>query len=123
METWDLWYPDAAAAGLPFARGRMDRHDVIWVHAAPQRLTVEVRDDAGHRLARGERLAREGSYLPMTLLRREGESIVREDRWPQDDDAGTPVLLPGGETGILKEWWNAADGNEWRWSVEFYNRR
>ena len=28
METWDLWYPGAAATGLPFARGRLDPTDV-----------------------------------------------------------------------------------------------
>jgi hypothetical protein len=32
------------------------------------------------------------------------------------------VLLPGGEAGILKSWWNADDRKEWRWDVEFYNQ-
>jgi hypothetical protein len=30
-------------------------------------------------------------------------------------------MLPGGEVGILKSWWNAPDHKEWRWQVEFYN--
>ena len=34
-----------------------------------------------------------------------------------------PVLLPGGEVGILLSWWNAAGESEWRWQVEFYNQR
>ena len=34
-QVWDLWYPDAAAQGLPFARGRLDSTDVLLVHAAP----------------------------------------------------------------------------------------
>jgi hypothetical protein len=25
------------------------------------------------------------------------------------------------EAGTLLEWWNAADGSEWRWKIEFYN--
>jgi hypothetical protein len=33
------------------------------------------------------------------------------------------VVLPGGEVGILLAWWNAEDGSEWRWQVEFYNQR
>ena len=34
-----------------------------------------------------------------------------------------PVLLPGGEVGVLLSWRNAADESEWRWQVEFYNQR
>ena len=34
---------------------------------------------------------------------------------------GALVILPGGEVGTLVAWWNAADGSEWRWRVEFYN--
>ncbi len=39
------------------------------------------------------------------------------------DDLGALVMLPGGDVGTLIEWWNAGDGREWRWRVEFYNRR
>lgn len=124
IEQWELWYPGAAATGLHFARARMDAHDVVLVHAAPDTLSVDVRDDAGGLLARGERLERDGRYFPMTRLRREASGgIRREDGWPGGEDIGRPVILPGGEAGILKEWWNAADGSEWRWTVEFYNRR
>jgi hypothetical protein len=49
--------------------------------------------------------------------------ISREDRWPTADDLGALVILPGGEVGTLIEWWNAADGSEWRWRLELYNRR
>ena len=35
---------------------------------------------------------------------------------------GMPVILPGGEVGILKAWWNDDIGQEWRWSVEFATR-
>jgi hypothetical protein len=33
------------------------------------------------------------------------------------------VLLPGGEVGILKQWWNAEDESAWRWQVEFSNHK
>lgn len=59
----------------------------------------------------------------MTRLVREGTRIRREDGWPGDGDVGRVVLLPGGEAGRLLSWWNADDGSEWRWQVEFYNRR
>ncbi|HXK33550.1 MAG TPA: hypothetical protein VNM91_06030 [Dehalococcoidia bacterium] len=123
METWDLWYPGGGADGLPFARARIDPADVVLVHAAPRRLRVEVRDDAGNRLAFGDDLRREGDDVPVTRLVRVGGRIRREDGWPRDDDVGRAVLLPGGEAGRLLSWWNAADGSEWRWQVEFYNRR
>ena len=122
MQVWDLWFPEAAAQGLPFARGRMDATDVLLVHAAPETLNVEVRDDAGALLARGEGLRRTAD-TPILRLTRAGETITREDIWPTEGDIGQPVLLPGGETGILKAWWNAPDQQEWRWQVEFYNHR
>ncbi|MEO6397539.1 MAG: hypothetical protein ABIP13_03630 [Tepidiformaceae bacterium] len=40
------------------------------------------------------------------------------DRGPDETDVGALVLLPGGEVAVLLAWWNAADGNEWRWQVE-----
>ena len=122
METWDLWYPNAAAAGLSFGRGRMEHADIVLVHAAPDSLRVEVRSDDGQLLALGDQLRRAGRCYPMTWLRREGAHVVREDGWPRTEDIGRPVLLAGGEVGILKEWWNSEDGCEWRWAVEFYNR-
>ena len=39
-EEWNLWYPKAAATGLPFARGRVAGTDVLLVHAAPPVLTI-----------------------------------------------------------------------------------
>lgn len=57
----------------------------------------------------------------MCLLRRREAKIEREDLWPTGDHYGLPVLLPGGEVGILQSWWHASDEKEWRWQVEFYN--
>jgi len=121
-QIWDLWYPGAAAQGLPFARGRLAVTDVLLVHAAPETLDVSVRGDDGQVLAQGRGLARTAERPIARLLVRNGQ-IEREDLWPTDDDIGRPVILPGGEVGILMSWWNAADGSEWRWQVEFYNHR
>ncbi len=69
MQTWELWYPEAAANGLLVARGRLDPTDVLWVHAAPPTLAVTVRDGDDRPVARGEGLTRAGEQLPMTRLR------------------------------------------------------
>ena len=122
IEIWDLWYPNAAAQGLPFARGRLDATDVLLVHAAPDTLDVEVRTDDGILLARGRNLRRTADR-PLARLSRAGDRVERLDLWPEEIDLGRPVILPGGEVGILKSWWNAEDGSEWRWRVEFYNHR
>jgi hypothetical protein len=34
LELWDLWYPSAAATGMPFARSRIDHTDTVYVHSA-----------------------------------------------------------------------------------------
>jgi hypothetical protein len=123
MHTWEVWYPDAAATGLLLARGRLDPTEVLWLHAAPPTLAVTVRDGEDRPIARGEELAREGPRLPMTRLWTEGSRVRREDRWPNEGDLGSRVMLPGGEVGTLTAWWHADDGSEWRWSVEFYNHQ
>ena len=122
LEIWDIWYPNAAAQGLSFARGRLNRTDVLLVHAAPDILRVEVRDDDGRRLAFADGLPRTANR-PIARLTRAGSTIERVDLWPEEQDIGRPVILPGGEVGILKAWWNAADGSEWRWTIELYNAR
>jgi hypothetical protein len=122
VQIWDLWYPHAAAQGLSFARGRLDATDVLIVHAAPAVLDIDVRGDDGRLLARGRKLARTADCPMARLTVRDGQ-IAREDLWPTVEDLGRPVILPGGEVGILQEWWNAEDGSAWRWQVEFYNHR
>jgi hypothetical protein len=122
QQTWDLWFPHAAATGLPFARGRLDATDVLLVHAAPEALDVAVRNDEGLLLAQGRELVRTAER-PMARLTMRGRRIERLDLWPEAEDIGRPVILPGGEVGILLDWWNAPDGSEWRWRVEFYNHR
>jgi hypothetical protein len=121
-QLWDLWYPHAAAQGLPFARGRLDATEVLLVHAAPDALDVAVRDDRGNLLAQGKGLARTADR-PMARLKVEQQTVSREDLWPEPADIGRPVILPGGEVGILIAWWNATDGSAWRWQIELYNHR
>jgi hypothetical protein len=122
QHTWDLWYPNAAARGLPFARGRLDAVEILLVHAAPEVLDVDVRRDVGSVVARGRGLTRTADR-PMARLTITDDAISRIDLWPGAEDNGRPVILPGGEVGILLAWWNAEDGSEWRWRVEFYNHR
>ena len=121
-QVWDLWVPDVAAQGISFARGRLDATDVLLVHAAGAALNVEVRDDGGTVLARGTNLTRTAN-TPMARLRRTGETMTREDIWPTEAEYGRPVIVAGGEVGILRAWWNAPDESEWRWSLELYNHR
>ncbi len=52
FRVWDLWYPHSASTGLSFARARLDATDQVLVHAAPDSLSVTVRDDRGDGLAR-----------------------------------------------------------------------
>ncbi len=124
LQVWDLWYPKAAATGMSFARGRLDPTDVLYVHAAPDSINVEVRMGDGTFVARGENLKRTLShYSPITKLTCKGSQIEREDLWPTENDLNKPVILPGGEVGIMKAWWHASDYSEWRWQVEFYNHK
>ncbi len=122
LQIWDLWYPQAGATGVAFARGRLDATKVLLVHAPPPMLTLEVRSEGGERLAYSQDLAQTADR-PIARLTLQGAQITREDLWPTQRDIGQLVILPGGEVGKLMSWWNAEDGSEWRWQVEFYNHR
>jgi hypothetical protein len=120
LEYWEVWYPAAAATGLHIARGLLDTTDNLLLHAAPDVITVEVKNQDGVRLAYGKDLRRTETS-PMCRLQRKDTAVSRQDFWPSAEDIGSIVLLPGGEAGVLKEWWQANDKKEWRWQVEFYN--
>ncbi|HXH22591.1 MAG TPA: hypothetical protein VNN10_11210, partial [Dehalococcoidia bacterium] len=106
LEFWEIWYPRATATGMLVGRGMLDPTDVLLAHAVPDIITVEVSSRDGRRLAYGRQLART-LESPMCRLTRQGDRITREDIWPTEADYGRPVLLPGGEVGILLSWWNA----------------
>jgi hypothetical protein len=122
IELWDLWFPDAAAQGLPFARGRLQATEVLLAHAAPANLRVDVVNDAGTLLARGTNLRRTAE-TPITQLNRRNGRIERVDIWPSEREIGLPVIMAGGEVGILTAWWNDPDRQMWRWSIELFNRK
>lgn len=122
-EDWELWYPQAAATGLLFARGRVGAgFDTLLVHAAPKLLTAVVRAEDGRALAEGADMAATAD-TPIARLTRRGGTIEREDIWPGQAEIGLPVLLAGGEAGILTQWWHTDGHDEWRWQIELYNHR
>lgn len=122
LATWDLWIPDVASRGISFARAVMESADTVIVHSAPTLLRVEVRDAKGAQVAFGDNLKRTGDS-PMTKLTITGDRVTREDFWPGVEDNELPVILPGGDVGILKSWSHAPDHSSWRWTLELSNHR
>lgn len=121
-QVWEIRSPDGGSMGLEFSRSRIAATDRVIVHAAPGRMNVEVSDESGAVIARGEKL-KSKEHTPMARLTIEGDAVRREQVWPGEDDIGLPVILPGGEVGILTAWWNAEDHSAWRWTIELSNQR
>jgi hypothetical protein len=119
--TWNVRSNDGAMNGLEFARcttaGGFGR---VLIHAAPGKAKVEVIDGDDRVVARAD-LERAGEYSPMTLVELDGAALRRSEVWPTEQMYGLPVLLSGGEVGILQEWQHSDDRSWWRWSVEFSN--
>lgn len=119
--TWTIRTRDGGMNGLEFAKattaGGFER---VLIHAAPAQASVEVRSNAGEVVANGE-IDRDGDYSPMTLLELTGGKLRRQEIWPGDEHLGLPVLLAGGEVGLLRRWEHAEDRSWWRWQVEFAN--
>lgn len=119
--TWDIRSSDGGMNGLEFARattaGGFER---VLVHAAPGSMAVTITDSADRVVARAD-LHRNGDYSPMTLLERDGSALSRREVWPSEELYGLPVLLAGGEVGVLRSWEHAVDRSWWRWTVEFAN--
>lgn len=121
--TWSLRSADGGMNGLEFARATTAGDlTTVFVHAAPRALEVEVRADDGTTVARGT-ADRDGPYTPMTLVTLDGGGVRRAEVWPGDEHLGLPVVLAGGEVGILLRWEHADDRSWWRWSVEFSNHK
>jgi hypothetical protein len=120
--TWELRNPDGGMLGIEFARGVSAAADVMLAHSLPERVDVVVRDDDDRIVAKGEGLTGD-EPTPMARLSLRSGAVVRESVWPAEADIGRLVILPGGEIGTLVSWWNADDGTEWRWQVEFHNKR
>jgi hypothetical protein len=118
---WELRNPDGGMNGLEFARALMADHVTVLAHALPERVDVEVRDADGRRVAVGEGLNDPSTSAPMAVLSIDGGGVTRRNLWPDDQHLGLPVILPGGEVGILLEWRHAEDRSAWRWRVEFAN--
>ena len=118
---WDIRSRDGAMNGLEFARcTTAGGFTTVLIHAAPARMSVEIRTENGELVTRGD-VDRDGEYSPMTLLARDGEVLERAEIWPSAEHHGLPVLLSGGEVGLLEAWQHADDRTWWRWSVEFSN--
>lgn len=119
--TWNVRSNDGAMNGLEFARcttaGGLDR---VLIHAAPSQAAIEIIDGDDRVVARAN-LDRSGEYRPMTLVERNGSRLRRSEVWPAEEHYGLPVLLSGGEAGILQAWQHAEDHSWWRWSLEFSN--
>src|ERR1700722_607975 len=119
--TWNIRSNDGAVTGLEFARcttaGGFSR---ALIHAAPSKAKIEIIDGDDQLVARAD-LERSGEYSPMSLVVIERRALRRSEVWQTEDFYGLPVLLAGGEVGILQRWQHAEDHSWWRWSVEFSN--
>lgn len=122
VRVWQIRSTEGGSTGLEFANARMEAADVVIAHALPGEVRIEVRDAEGTVVARGKRLGAK-ERTPMARLTVDGTAVRREQIWPSDADLGLPVILPGGEVGILTAWWNAEDHSSWRWSIELSNHR
>ena len=118
--TIHVWTIRPAGDDVVFARGQMAAATRVLGHSLPDAIDVEVREKDGSLVAAAAGLRGE-EQTPMAVLEIEGDAVRRTQMWPSDDDLGTPVILPGGEVGILTAWRHAADHSEWRWSIELHN--
>jgi hypothetical protein len=121
--TWELRSRDGGMNGLEFARcTTASGFSRVLVHAAPAQLGLTVVADDDTVVLRAD-ADRDGAYSPITLLELDGDRVRRTEVWPGPELYGLPVLLPGGEVGVLTAWEHADDHSWWRWSVEFSNHR
>lgn len=118
--TIHVWEIRSSDDGSIFARGQMTATRVVLAHSLPSTIDLEVREKDGPLVASAAGLLGE-EETPMALLEIDGDAVGRRQMWPTESDLGTPVILPGGEVGILTAWWHAPDHSQWRWSIELHN--
>ena len=119
--TWELRSRDGGMNGLEFARATTaSGFSRVLVHAAPAQLQLTIVADDDTVVLRAD-AGRDGAYSPVTLLELNDGRVRRSEVWPGPELYGLPVLLPGGEVGVLTAWEHADDHSWWRWSVEFSN--
>src|SRR5579884_2030215 len=102
---WAVRNPEGGMLGSEVAMARTAAADCVLGHAFPSRVDVQVRDDEGRLVAAGEGLTG-GEQTPMCRLQLRDGRVLRENVWPDESDHGRPVLLVGGEAGLLQQWWN-----------------
>src|SRR3712207_8300687 len=99
--TWELRSRDGGMNGLEFARcTTASGFSRVLVHAAPAQLQLTVVADDDTVVLRAD-AQRDGAYSPVTLLELDGGQVRRSEVWPGPELYGLPVLLPGGEVGVL----------------------
>src|SRR3712207_7376407 len=121
--TWELRSRDGGMNGLEFSRSTTaSGFSRVLVHAAPAQLELTVVADDDTVVVRGD-ADRDGACSPITLLELDDGRVRRAEVWRGPELYGLPVLLPGGEVGVLTAWEHAPDRSWWRWSVRSEERR
>ena len=73
----------------------------MLIQSAPADAEVRIIDGDDTVVARAD-LQRTGDYSPMTLIELDSSAMRRSEVWPDADLCGVPVLLAGGEVGVLQ---------------------
>ncbi len=100
---WPVSLPDKVEFARCTTAGGFNR---VLVHAAPEKAKIEIIAADDQVVARGD-LDRHGEYSPMTLVELDGSTLHRSEVWPTEEFYGLPVLLSGGEVGLLQKWHHA----------------
>lgn len=115
---WAIRSMEGGAAGLEFAHATLSaEHDVVLAHALPPSVRIEVHE-GGSVVASADDLHDGSASTPISKLSIDGLRVLRQNIWPREQDVGLPVVLPGGEVGLLTSWWNDDEGAHWRWTIE-----
>jgi hypothetical protein len=118
---WEIRSSDGGMNGLEFALATLAQTPVLLAHALPDKVDVTVRGDDETVVAKAQGLEAQ-AQTPMARLTLADGEVRREDLWPGEAEIGLPVVLAGGEVGILRSWWHADDRSAWRWTLELSNQ-